>query len=173
MKNISAWAIRHPVLPMVLFAVLVFAGIVAFVRLPVTLNPPIAYPMVSVNITQPGAAPEEVETQIVRRIEAAVASIPDINHINSVAKEGGEETDIEFRIGTPIDRAVADVRNVVNQVQVDLPQDIQPPIVQPIRVGGGPVVYYDVSSPGMTQQAVSWFIDNTISKSLLTVPGVA
>jgi multidrug efflux pump subunit AcrB len=173
MKNLSAWAIRHPVLPMVLFAVLLFAGMVAFIRLPVTLNPPIAYPMVSVNITQPGAAPEEVETQIVRRVEAAVASIPDINHINSIASEGGEETDIEFRIGTPIDRAVNDVRNVISQVQVDLPQDIQPPIVQQIRVGGGPVVYYDVSAAGMTPQAISWFIDNTITKSLLTVPGVA
>ncbi|HEY1890466.1 MAG TPA: efflux RND transporter permease subunit [Steroidobacteraceae bacterium] len=173
MKNISAWAIRHPVLPMVLFAVLLFAGMVAFIRLPVTLNPPIQYPMVSVTISQPGAAPEEVETQIVRRVEAAVASIPDINHINSVASEGTAETDIEFRIGTPIDRAVADVRNVVDQVQVDLPQDIQPPIVQQIRVGGGPLVYYDVSSPGMSPQAVSWFIDNTISKNLLTVPGVA
>ena len=173
MKNISAWAIRNPVLPMVLFAVLLFAGMVAFIRLPVTLNPPIQYPMVSVTISQPGAAPEEVETQIVRRVEAAVASIPDINHINSVASEGNAETDIEFRIGTPIDRAVADVRNVVDQVQVDLPQDIQPPIVQQIRVGGGPLVYYDVSSPGMSPQEVSWFIDNTISKNLLTVPGVA
>ncbi|HXS22565.1 MAG TPA: efflux RND transporter permease subunit [Steroidobacteraceae bacterium] len=173
MKNISAWAIRHPVLPMVLFAVLLFAGTVAFIRLPVTLNPPIQYPMVSVNISQPGAAPEEVETQIVRRVEAAVASVSDINHITSVAREGGAETDIEFRIGTPIDRAVADVRNAVNQVQVDLPQDIQPPIVQQIKVGGGPVVYYDVSSAGMTPQAISWFIDNTITKNLLTVPGVA
>ena len=173
MKNISAWAIRHPVLPMVLFAVLLFAGTVAFIRLPVTLNPPIQYPMVSVNISQPGAAPEEVETQIVRRVEAAVASVSDINHITSVAQEGGAETDIEFRIGTPIDRAVADVRNAVSQVQVDLPQDIEPPIVQQIKVGGGPVVYYDVSSSGMTPQAVSWFIDNTITKGLLTVPGVA
>ncbi|HUN71174.1 MAG TPA: efflux RND transporter permease subunit [Steroidobacteraceae bacterium] len=173
MKNLSAWAIRNPVLPMVLFAVLLFAGTIAFIRLPVTLNPPIEYPMVSVNISQPGAAPEEVETQIVRRVEAAVASIPDINHINSVASQGSAETDIEFRIGTPIDRAVADVRNVVDQVQVDLPQDIQPPVVQQIRVGGGPLVYYEVSSPGMSPQEVSWFIDNTISKNLLTVPGVA
>ncbi|MGH8319194.1 MAG: efflux RND transporter permease subunit [Steroidobacteraceae bacterium] len=173
MKNISAWAIRHPALPMVLFAVLLFTGVVAFIRLPVTLNPPIDYPMVSVNISQPGAAPEEVETQIVRRVEAAVASVNDINHINSVATQGSAETDIEFRIGTPIDRAVADVRNAVDQVQVDLPPDIQPPIVQQIRVGGGPVVYYDVSAAGMTPQAVSWFIDNNISKRLLTVPGVA
>jgi multidrug efflux pump subunit AcrB len=173
MKNISAWAIRHPVLPMVLFAVLLFVGIAAFIRLPVTLNPPISYPMVSINISQPGAAPEEVETQIVRRIEAAVAGISDINHIYSTASQGGEETDIEFRIGTPIDRALSDVRNMVTQVQANLPADIQPPVVQQIRVDGGPIAYYDVSSPGMSPQALSWFIDNTISKRLLTVPGVA
>ncbi|HVS77845.1 MAG TPA: efflux RND transporter permease subunit [Steroidobacteraceae bacterium] len=173
MKNISAWAIRHPVLPMVLFAVLLFAGTVAFIRLPVTLNPPIAFPVVTVNISQPGAAPEEVETQIVRRVEAAVASINDIDHIYSTAREGAADVTVQFRIGTPIDRAVADVRNVVTQVQVDLPPDIQPPIVQQMRVDGGPIVYYDVSAPGMTPQAVSWFIDNTITKRLLTVPGVA
>jgi multidrug efflux pump subunit AcrB len=173
MKNISAWAIRHPALPMVLFAVLLFTGTVAFIRLPVTLNPPIDYPMVSVNISQPGAAPEEVETQIVRRVEAAVAGISDINHIYSTASQGGEETDIEFRIGTPIDRALADVRNMVTQVQVDLPADIQPPVVQQIRVDGGPVVYYDVSDPAMSPQALSWFIDNTVTKRLLKVAGVA
>src|SRR5579883_1270531 len=173
MKNISAWAIRHPALPMVLFAVLLFAGTVAFVRLPVTLNPPISFPVVSVTISQPGAAPEEVETQIVRRVEAAVAGIRDINHIYSVAKEGEADLSIEFRIGTPIDRAVADVRNMVTQVQVDLPADIQPPVVQEIKIDGGPIAYYDVSAPGMTPQELSWFIDNTITKRLLTVPGVA
>jgi multidrug efflux pump subunit AcrB len=173
MKNISAWAIRHPALPMVLFAVLLFAGTVAFIRLPVTLTPPIAFPMVSVTISQPGAAPEEVETQIVRRVEAAIASISDINHIESVAKEGEADIQVEFRIGTPIDRAVADVRNMVTQVQVDLPADIQPPVVQEIKIDGGPIVYYDVSAPGMSPQELSWFIDNTITKRLLTVPGVA
>ncbi|HVC31204.1 MAG TPA: efflux RND transporter permease subunit, partial [Steroidobacteraceae bacterium] len=173
MKNISAWAIRHPVLPMVLFAVLLFAGMVAFIKLPITLNPPIAFPIVTVDIGQPGAAPEEVETQIVRRVEAAVAGINDIDHIYSTATQGNANVTVQFRIGTPIDRAVADVRNAVTQVQADLPPDIQPPIVQQARVDGGPIVYYDVSAPGMTPQAISWFIDNTITKRLLTVPGVA
>ena len=173
MKNISAWAIRHPVLPIVLFAVLLFTGAVAFIRLPVTLNPPISFPVVSVNISQPGAAPEEVETQIVRRVEAAVAGISDINHIYSDAKQGEADVTVEFRIGTPIDRAVADVRNAVTQVQVDLPADIQPPVVQQERIDGGPIVYDDVSATGMTPQAISWFIDNTITKKLLAVPGVA
>jgi multidrug efflux pump subunit AcrB len=173
MRNISAWAIRHPVLPMVLFAVLLFAGTVAFIRLPITLNPPISFPIVTVDISQPGAAPEEVETQIVRRVEAAVAGLDDIDHIYSTATEGDANVTVQFRIGTPIDRAVADVRNAVTQVQVDLPPDVQPPIVQQERVDGGPIAYYDVSAPGMAPQAVSWFIDNTITKALLTVPGVA
>jgi hydrophobe/amphiphile efflux-1 (HAE1) family protein len=173
MKNISAWAIRHPVLPMVLFAVLLFAGTIAFIRLPITLNPPISFPIVTVDISQPGAAPEEVETQIVRRVEAAVAGINDIDHIYSTATEGDANVTVQFRIGTPIDRAVADVRNAVTQVQVDLPPDILPPIVQQARVDGGPIAYYDVSAPGMTPQQVSWFIDNTITKRLLKVPGVA
>jgi multidrug efflux pump subunit AcrB len=173
MKNISAWAIRHPVLPIVLFVVLLFIGTVAFIRLPVTLNPPISFPVVSVSISQPGAAPEEVETQIVRRVEAAVAGLSDINHIYSDAKQGEADVTIEFRIGTPIDRAVADVRNAVTQVQVDLPADIQPPVVQQERIDGGPIVYDDVSATGMTPQAISWFIDNNITKKLLAVPGVA
>jgi len=67
-KNISAWAIRHPITPMVLFVVLFFLGVVAFVRLPINLNPDIAYPLVNVLIAQPGAAPSEMETQIAQKV---------------------------------------------------------------------------------------------------------
>ena len=60
MRNISAWAIRHPVTPIVLFVVLFFLGIVAFVRLPINLNPDIAFPGVRVDVDEPGAAPSEL-----------------------------------------------------------------------------------------------------------------
>ncbi len=173
MKRLSAWAIRHPLPPIVLFVVLLFVGTISFVRLPVTHNPHISYPIVSVMVSEPGAAPEEVQIQIVRRIEAAVAGIGDIHRILSDAYQGGEETDIEFRIGTPIDRAVTEVRDAVTEVQPDLPSDILPPIVQQVRVDGGPIVYYAVSSTDMSSRAISWFIDNTITKRLLRVPGVA
>ena len=173
MKRLSAWAIRHPLPPIVLFVVLLFVGVTSFVRLPVTLNPHLSYPIVAVTITEPGAAPEEVQTQIVRRIEAAVAGIGNIRHILSKAYQGGEETDVEFQIGTPIDRAVTEVRDAVTQVQADLPTDILPPVVQRVKVDGGPIVYYAVSSTSMSDRAISWFIDNTITKTLLTVPGVA
>src|SRR4051812_29935760 len=113
MKNISAWAIRHPVSPLVLFVVLFFMGIVAFIRLPINLNPDIAYPLVNVNVSQPGAAPTEIETQIIQKVEGAVASVGSVHNITSIAMEGSANINIEFQIGTPVDRAVNDVRDAV------------------------------------------------------------
>ena len=107
MKNMSAWAIRHPVTPVVLFVVLLFMGTVAFIRLPRTLNPDISFPGVQVFVSQPGASPQEIETQIMQKVEAAVASIGNIDSITSLAIEGQSRVFIEFAIGTPIDRAVA------------------------------------------------------------------
>jgi hydrophobe/amphiphile efflux-1 (HAE1) family protein len=173
MKNISAWAIQHPVSPVVLFVVLLFMGIVAFVRLPITLDPDIAFPLVHVQIFQPGAAPQEIETQILQKVEGSVAGVGNIHNITSLALEGTASIWIEFQIGTPIDRAVADVRDAVAKVRSNLPAGIQEPIVQRVDVDGGDIVYYAVSTTGLTQEQLSWFVDNTVTKRLLSVPGVA
>ena len=173
MKNISAWAIRHPISPIVLFVVLLFMGIVEFVRMPITLNPDVAYPLVKVQVLQPGAAPPEVETQIIQKVEGSVAGIGSIHNITSLAIEGQARIFIEFNIGTPIDRAVADVRDAVAKVRVQLPQGIQEPIVSREDIDGGAIVYYAVSTTALSEQELSWFIDNTVTKRLLGVPGVA
>src|SRR6476620_4284021 len=146
MKNISAWAIRHPVTPIVLFAVLCFMGLVSFNRLPLTLNPDISFPGVQVIVSQPGASPQEIETQIMQKIEGAVAGVGNIDNIVSLAIEGQSRTFVQFNIGTPIDRAVADVRDAVAKVRVDLPQGIQEPTVQRIDIDGEAIVAYAVSS---------------------------
>src|SRR5215472_17593942 len=125
MRNISAWAIRHPVSPVVLFVVLLFMGTVAFMRMPVTLNPDVTFPVVLVQVYQPGASPQEIETQIMQKIEGAVAGIGNIDNITSLAVEGQCSVFIQFQIGTPIDRAVADVRDAVSKVRVQLPNGIQ------------------------------------------------
>jgi multidrug efflux pump subunit AcrB len=173
MKNISAWAIRHPISPIVLFVVLLFMGVVAFVRLPITLNPDIAYPLVLVQVYQPGAAPTEVETQIIQKVEGSVAGIGNIHNISSLALEGTARIFIEFNIGTPIDRAVADVRDAVAKVRVQLPEGIQEPIVQRQDVDGGAIAYYAVNTTTLSEQELSWFVDNTVTKRLLGVAGVA
>jgi hydrophobe/amphiphile efflux-1 (HAE1) family protein len=172
-KNISAWAIRHPITPIVLFVVLFFLGAVAFLRLPIDLNPDIAYPMVSVTITQPGAAPTEMETQIAQKVEGSIASIGNVRNITTYIIEGSVNIFLEFQIGTPIDRAVTDVRDAVAKVRSDLPLGIMEPLVQRQDADGDAISYYAVTTTGNTPEALSWFIDNTVTKRLLAVPGVA
>src|SRR5580700_4867155 len=173
MKNISAWAIRHPVTPVVLFVVLLFMGSVAFLRLPVTLNPDVSFPLVLVQVFQPGASPQEIETQIMQKVEAAVAGVGNIDNIVSLAIEGQSRVFIQFNIGTPIDRAVADVRDAVAKVRVDLPAGIQEPTVQRLDIDGSEIVAYAVSSSALSGEELSWFVDNTVSKRLLAVLGVS
>ncbi|MCB1625398.1 MAG: efflux RND transporter permease subunit, partial [Pseudomonadales bacterium] len=173
MKNISAWAIRNPVLPIVLFVILTFVGLVSFVRLPINLNPDVSFPGVNVTVVQPGAAPTEIETQVTQKIEAAVAGISDVRNITSRAVEGTSLTFIEFQIGTPIDRAMNDVRDAVSQIRSELPDSIQEPTVTRVDMEGGAIAYYAVSSTNMTLEQLSWFVDNTITKRLNAIAGVA
>ncbi len=173
MKRISAWAITHPVFPLVLFAVLTVFGIVAFVRLPITLNPDISAPFVQVTIDEPGAAPAEIETQILQKVEGGVANVGNVKNITSWATEGVAQTVIEFQIGTPVDRATSDVRDAVARVRAELPQGIQEPQVRRLDIDGGAIVYYAISTTGMSEEQLSWFVDDTITKRLLAVQGVA
>lgn len=173
MRNISAWAIRNPLLPLVLFAVLTFMGIVGFIRLPINLDPDVTFPGVNVTVSQPGAAPTEIETQVTQKIEGAVAGVGNVRRISSRAIEGTSITFIEFQIGTPVDRAVTDVRDAISKVRAELPDGVQEPLVQRLNFAGGAIAYYAVSSTAMTPEQLSWFVDNTIAKRMLTLPGVA
>jgi multidrug efflux pump subunit AcrB len=157
----------------VLFVVLFVLGIVAFIRLPINLDPDISFPYVDVNVTQPGAAPTEMETQIAQKIEGSISSIGNVRNITTVIVEGNTDIGVEFEIGTPIDRAVTDVRDAVAKVRNDLPQGIMEPLVQRINVDGGAFAYYAVTTTSLTPEQLSWFIDNTVTKRLLAVPGVA
>jgi len=104
---------------------------------------------------QPGAAPPEIETQILQKVEGAVAGIGNIHNITSVALEGQGKIYIEFLIGTPIDRAVADVRDAVAKVRVQLPEGIQEPIVQRQDVDGGAIAWYALSATTLSSTTAS------------------
>ena len=173
MRRLSAWAITHPVFPLVLFAVLLAFGITAFIRLPITLNPDISAPFVAVNITEPGAAPAELETQVLQKVEGAVANVGNVKSIRSTATEGQASTFVEFQIGTPVDRATTDVRDAVARVRADLPQGILEPQVRRIDIDGGAMAYYAISTTRMSEEQLSWFVDDTVTKRLLGVQGVA
>ncbi len=173
MRNISAWAIRNPVIPLVLFTFLLAMGLLAFMRMDVNLNPDVSVPGASVSISQPGAAPPELEIQITRRVEAAVRGIEGVTEINSFIREGNSNTFISFEIGTPIDRAVTDVRDAVARIRGDLPDGILEPQVQREENDDYPVVYMSAESTAMTVEQLSWFIDDTINRRLMGVEGVS
>ncbi|MBB3982540.1 multidrug efflux pump subunit AcrB [Sphingobium fontiphilum] len=172
-RNISAWAIRNPVTPIVLFFALMMAGVVSFMRMDINNNPDISFPMVAVTVSQPGAAPTELETQVTQRVEAAVRAISGVDEITSIAMEGSSRTNVQFQIGTPVDRAVADVKNAIDQVRSDLPDGILEPQVSRVDIDGGPIAYFSAEATDMTLEELSWYVDNTVAKRLLSISGMA
>ena len=172
-RNISSWSIRNPVLPLVLFAGLLLAGVVSFMRMDINNNPDVSFPAVRVQVFQPSAAPSELETQVTQRIEGAIRGINGVDEILSYSREGASMTMVQFAIGTPVDRAVNDVRNAVSQIRSDLPDGILEPQITRVDIDGGPIAYFSVEGTDMTLEQLSWFVDNTVSKRLLGIEGMA
>ena len=173
MRNISAWAIRNPIPPIVLFIALTIAGLISFARLDINQMPDISFPGAQIDILQPGAAPTEMETQVTRKVEASVASIGNVKSITSKISEGDSTTFVEFQLGTPVDRAVNDVRDAVAKIRSDLPEGILEPQVNRIDADGGAIAYYSVEGFDMTLEQLSWFTDNTVIKRLQAIDGMA
>jgi len=172
-RNISAWSIRNPVVPIVLFIGLALAGILAFMNMKIQNDPDIEFPMVIVVISQPGAAPTEIENQITQRVESAIRTISGVQSISSTASEGNSQTMIQFQIGTDISEAVNEVKNAVDQARGELPDGILEPQVFKAQTSSDPIGYFAVSADDMTIEQLSWFIDDTVAKRLLAIPGMA
>jgi multidrug efflux pump subunit AcrB len=172
-RNISAWSIRNPVIPLVAFTALLLAGILSFVRMDVVNNPDIDFPAVNVTISQPGAAPTEIENQITQQVESAVRSVNGVNKITSTAREGSSNTFVEFEIGTDPNNATAEVKNAVDRVRGSLPDGILEPRVEKVEIAGGFLGIYAVEANDMTIEQLSWFIDDTVAKQLLSIDGMA
>ncbi|MCJ8191527.1 efflux RND transporter permease subunit [Sphingomicrobium aestuariivivum] len=172
-RRISEWSIRNPVPPIVLFTVLLLAGVISFLRMEVTNNPDIDFPAANVTIILPSAAPEEIENQITQRVEAAVRGIEGVDEINSSVNEGSSNTFVQFEIGTDTDRAVNDVRDAISQVRGSLPQGILEPRVSRVDISGDSLSFIAARTTDMTLEELSWYIDNDVNRQLLGVEGIA
>ena len=170
--NFSAWAIRNPVPPILLFAVLCLLGVISFMRLPVTKFPNIDVPVILVQVTQGGATPAELETQVTREVEDAVANITGVKHISSTVSDGVSSTAIEFRLEIDTARAVDDVKDAIDKIRPNLPRSIDEPIVSHIDVEGQSILAYAASSPGMMLEQLSWLIDDVVKRQMLGLKGV-
>lgn len=171
-RNISAWSIRNPVIPIVIFMGMMLAGMISFKLIDVQNDPDIEFPVVIVSISQPGAAPTEIETQITQRVESAVQGLDGVDSISSTTREGRSQTVIQFDIGENIDQAVNDVKNAVDQERGNLPDGILEPLVTKESTSGNPIAFFAVGAEDMTMEQLSWFVDDTVAKNLLTINGI-
>jgi multidrug efflux pump subunit AcrB len=172
MINVSAWAIRRPLPALMIFFVLCVAGLWGFHKLPVARFPDIAFPMVTVTISQPGASPSQLETEVTRRIEDQVATLNGVKRVMSGVTEGLSTTTIEFELETELATALDDTRAAVSRVRGDLPQDIQEPVINKVDIGGS-LMTYAVASNRMGVDELSWFVDREVTRAMFGVPGVA
>ena len=132
--NMSAWSIRHPLPPIVMAVAIVVLGYISFIKLPITRMPNVDVPVISVTVdTQFGASPAELESQVTKKVEDAVASVAGAHHVNSVITDGISNTTILFRLGTDTDRALNDVKDAVTRIRADLPRGIDEPLIQTRR----------------------------------------
>ncbi|OYY58486.1 MAG: RND transporter [Hydrogenophilales bacterium 28-61-11] len=151
---------------------LTLAGLMAFKAMKIQQFPDIDLPTVRVTASLPGAAPAQMETEVARKIENAVATLQDIKHIYTKVQDGTVTVTVEFRLEKPTQEAVDEVRDALSRIRADLPGDLRDPVISKANLAGAPILTYTVSSSRMDGEALSWFVDNTVTKRLLSVRGV-
>src|ERR1700722_9088105 len=164
--RISAWAIRTPTPVAVLFIALVIAGLLSYLTLPIKNYPNVEFPLVVVDVTQSGAAPSQLKTQVTRPVEDALSGVEDVQNIRSYVSQGDSQTQIQFNLGTNMIKATDDVRAKIDAVRAQLPREIDPPTVSRFDFDDQPIITYAVTAaPGVTRSdaGLSWAVDNDVA----------
>ncbi|MGH7023816.1 MAG: efflux RND transporter permease subunit, partial [Caulobacteraceae bacterium] len=171
--RISAWAIRNPTPVAVLFIAAIIAGLISYFSLPIKQYPNIEFPAVMIQVTRSGAAPAEMENQVTRLVENSLTGLSNVESIDSTVSQGSSITIVQFHLGQDVQKVTEDVRSKIDQIRNTLPREINPPVIQRLEVDSEPIITYAVSDPGMSEASLSWLVDNSISRTLQTQPGVA
>jgi multidrug efflux pump subunit AcrB len=170
--NVSTWSIKNPIPAVMLFVLLTLAGVMAFKAMKVQNFPDLDLPTISVVASLPGAAPAQMETEVARKLENALASIQGLRHVTTKVQDGAVTLTAEFRLEKPVQEALDEVRSAVAQVRSELPADVRDPVVNKINLAGAPVLAFTIASTQFDDEALSYFVDDTITKKLLGVRGV-
>ena len=170
--NVSAWCIRNPIPAVMLFVMLTLAGLLGFRAMKIQQFPDIDLPTISVTASLPGTAPAQMETEVARRIENAVAALQGVKNIYTKVQDGVAIVTVEFRLEKATQEALDDVRSAVSRVRSDLPAELRDPVISKLDLAGAPILTYTVASSRMDDEALSWFVDNQVTRSLLAVRGV-
>jgi len=170
--NVSSWSIRNPVPSILLFIMLTVAGVIGFRAMKIQQFPDIDLPTITVTASLPGTAPAQMETEVARKIENSIATVQGLKHLYTKVQDGTATVTAEFRLEKPTQEALDDVRDAVSRVRSDLPADLRDPVIAKMDLAGAPILTYTVASTRMDAPALSWFVDNEVTKRMLAVRGV-
>lgn len=170
--NFATWSIRNPIPSILLFALLALAGLWGFQKLPTQDLPDLDLPMVTVALSQPGAAPAQLETEVARKVEDALAALSGLNHLSTSVTDGLVSIQVQFVLEKNLSDALIETKNAVDGIRSDLPPDLLQPTVSASNSVGAPVLTYAIASPRLNEEQLSWFVDDTVAKTVLGVSGV-
>ncbi len=171
-RNVSRWSINNPIATIVFFIALTLGGLFAYNKMKIQLFPDLDLPIIIATAVLPGAQPAQIESEMARKIENAVATVQGVKHIYSTSRDGVVTVSAEFRLERNPQEALDDVRQAIAQIRSDLPSDMEEPIVSKMDIAGAPIAAFTISSDRLNEQELSWFIDDTVRRRLMAVPGM-
>ena len=164
-------SIERPVFATMMILALIVLGLFSFLKLNIDQFPDIDFPYVTVTSVLPGAGPEQMETDVTKKIEDAVNTIGGIDHITSISREGVSFVIVQFKLEVEGKQAAQDVREKIAAIRADLPTDLEDPVIQRIDPASTPMFTLTVSG-SRSQKEITTFTKNVIKKRLENVQGV-
>lgn len=172
--NISEISIKNPVFAwMLMFALMIF-GLLSFKGMGVGQMPDVDFPVLNINVTWEGAAPEVIESDVVDVIEDAVMGVQGLKDISSTSRDGMASITLEFDLERDIDIALQEVQSKISESQRNLPRDIDPPVIIKTNPEDQPIMWLAVSSKDPTRplRDLMEFVDTQVQDKFKTIPGV-
>lgn len=171
--SISTTTINRPVLATVLSLLIVIFGVIGYTSLGVRDYPSVDNPVISVRCGFPGANADVIETQITEPLEAAVNGIPGIRAISSTSRDGSSSINIEFNLEVDLETAANDVRDKVSGAMRQLPQDVDPPVVEKSDADAQPIFTITLQSESRDIIDLSEYAEVNFKERLQTISGVS
>jgi len=170
--NLATWTLRNPIPAVLLFLMLSLAGLRGFQQLSIQSLPDLDLPAIIIKLSQPGAAPAQLETEVARKVEDSIATLSGLKHIRTSITDGLVQISAEFVLEKKLSDALIETKDAVDRVRSDLPTSVQQPSISAVTVGGAPILTYAIASSKLDEEALSWFVDDTVGKTLSGVAGV-
>jgi HAE1 family hydrophobic/amphiphilic exporter-1 len=170
--TLSDISIKNPVFAWMLMFALIIFGVVSYGRLGVGQLPDVDFPMVSINLTWEGAAPEIMETDVVDIAEDALMGIEGVREISSSIRQGSATISIEFDLSKNIDAAMQEVKTKIDQAQRSLPKDLDPPVVTKVNPEDHPIVILAISSATTPIRDIMTYVQDHLKDQFTTIAGV-